>query len=335
MVFLVKRSIERFNIKADILLEPTGKNTCAAIYLAAKFCRKQDNLLIMPSDHLIPNKDKFMNDVLNLENEISEDNWITLGIKPTIPSEAYGYIKVLNDEKNNLHKVLKFIEKPTKKIAKKFINNDDYYWNAGIFISNANTVLKSIQNHAPNIAQFCDKAYQTSKTNEKTNEVNFETSFSKIPANSIDYAVMEYEKNIFLFQFKDKWSDVGSWDAISEIYKNKAKNKNIVEIDSKDNFIRSEKRTIATIGVKDLIIVDSDNATLIGKKNHTEKVKEIVNSLIERNLSDAKEHSYENRPWGKFENLIDDEFCKVKRIMFIQRNDFHFNIIILGQNIGW
>jgi mannose-1-phosphate guanylyltransferase/mannose-6-phosphate isomerase len=314
--FLVKNSIEKFNIEAEIILEPSGKNTCAAIYLAAKFSKTRENLLIIPSDHLIPNKNKFMSDVLSLESKIFGNNWITLGIKPTTPSEAYGYIKVKKNNKNdNLHKVIKFTEKPPKQIAQKFINNDNYYWNAGIFISNTATIINSVRNHAPDIAQFCDKAFQSSKINKKTNEINFEiNSFSNIPSQSIDYAVMEHEKNIFLFPFEDKWSDVGSWDALSIIYKYKSENKNIVEIDSKNNFIRSEKRTIATIGVNDLIIVDSDNATLISKRNHTEKVKDVVNSLAERNSSDVREHSYEIRPWGKFENLIDDQFCKVKRI---------------------
>jgi mannose-1-phosphate guanylyltransferase/mannose-6-phosphate isomerase len=314
--FLVTKTLKTYNLRADIFLEPEGKNTCAAIYIAAKHSLKSDNLLIMPSDHFIPDNKEFVKDILNIERKLTPDQWFTLGIKPTKPSEAYGYIKVAKSVENNFCKVIKFIEKPTKKIASQFILDNNYYWNAGIFISNANNVLNSVKEHAPDIAKHCDKNFENIKINKETNEFNFSKNlFAKIPSKSVDYAVMEKEKNIYLYPFNNKWSDVGSWDAIAEIFKNEPSHKKIIQIESTNNFIKSKNRTIATIGIKDLIIIDSDNGTLVCKKNNSEKVKSVVENLLDRSFIEAKEHSFEFRPWGKFENILEDKFCKVKKLI--------------------
>ena len=314
--FLVQKSVNKYNLKADIILEPEGKNTCAAIYLAAKHASLDDNLLIMPSDHFIPEIKKFSDYILNNFKNLPLNIWVTLGIKPSKPSEAYGYIETSDIKNNNFQKVTKFIEKPTKNIAVKLIKKNNYYWNAGIFITNATNAINSIKTFAPEIAEKCDKAYEKLEKNNKTNEINFlDDLFSLIPSESIDYAVMEKEQNIYLSKLNCIWSDFGSWDSISEIIKYKSNNDNIIEIDSSKNFIRNKNRVIATLGVKDLIIVDSDNATLIVKKGYSEKVKLIVNKLANNNVLEAKEHPFEDRPWGRFENLFVDKHCKVKRLV--------------------
>lgn len=314
--FLVTNALKKYNLKADVFLEPEGKNTCAAIYLAAKHSLKSDNLLIMPSDHLIPDNQEFVKNILDIESKLTPDQWITLGIKPTKPSEAYGYINVAKNTETNFCKVIKFIEKPNKKRASQFILDNNYYWNAGIFISNANKVLNSVREHAPDIAQQCDKNFENIKINKKTNQFNFSKNlFDKIPSKSIDYAVMEKENNIYLYPFNNEWSDVGSWDAIAEIFKNEPSHKKVIQIESSNNFIKSKNRTIATIGIKNLIIIDSDNGTLICKKNNSEKVKSVVKNLLDHNFIEAKEHSFENRPWGRFENLLDNQYCKVKKLI--------------------
>lgn len=314
--FLLKETLKKYSLEADIFLEPIAKNTCAAIYLAAKHCSNIENLLIMPADHLIPDTKAFNDDIISIEKNLSLNHWVTLGIKPTKASESYGYIKVDTNKNGKFSRVINFTEKPTTKKAEKFILDKNYYWNSGIFIANKIMVIKSIKEYAPEIAKYCDKAFSTIEFSHENNEFNFSSElFSKIPSQSIDYAVMENETNINLYPFINKWSDVGSWDAISDIYKDEPNNEKIVQIESYDNFIRSEKRTIATIGVNDLIIIDSDNATLIAKKKYSEKVKLVVSKLIEQNAVEAKEHSYEYRPWGKFEVLLNSETCKVKKII--------------------
>lgn len=313
--FLIKKSLEKYDLEADLLLEPEGKNTCPAIYLAAKHSCPNDNLLIMPADHYIPETKKFIKKILQINKNFSSNIWLTLGVMPNKPSEAYGYIKTSKNKERKFYDVIKFIEKPKKNLASRLIKDSNYYWNAGIFITNAATAIKSIKNHAPEISRCCDKVFNKLKKNDKENEFSFSSVlFSKIPSQSLDYAVMEKEKNLYLSPFNSKWSDVGSWDAFAEIHKNTNK-KNIIEIESSENFIRTDKKIIATIGVDNLIIIDSDNATLIAKKNHSEKVKLVVNKLIKKNIIEAKEHSFENRPWGKFENLLNDKYCKVKKII--------------------
>ena len=314
--FLVKESLKKNSLNAEIFLEPEGKNTCAAIYLAAKYCTKDESLLIMPSDHLINDNKNFGNKIESIEQDLSSNEWITLGIKPTKPSDAYGYVQIIKNDYESKKRVKKFLEKPSKKNAAEFISSGDYYWNAGIFIAKASTIIESINKHAADVAIECNNNFKEIKINNLTNEVNFsERLFSNIPSISIDYAVMEKEKNIFLYPYDNQWNDVGSWDSFSEIFNQTRKNNRVIEINSKNNFIRNKGRVIATIGIEDLIIIDSDNATLISKKNHSEKVKIVVEQLLEKKFTEADEHSFEYRPWGKYKNLLDDQYCKVKRII--------------------
>ena len=147
--FLVKNSLQKYNLEGDILLEPKGKNTCPAIYLAAKQCEKKENILIMPSDHLITDTKKFIEKIIEIEKLLKEDQWITLGINPVKPSDAYGYISVSKKTTNKLIKVDGFIEKPSKKIAQKLINKGNVYWNGGIFIAKKSTIINSIKKYAP------------------------------------------------------------------------------------------------------------------------------------------------------------------------------------------
>lgn len=313
-LFLVEDALKFYNLDADIIVESEGKNTTAAIYFASKLSSKTDNLVIMPSDHLFPDLKNFVDDINKIKVQDDFNSWITLGIKPSYPSEAYGYIKVKEKIKNGLFEVIEFIEKPTKKIAVKMIEDDNIYWNSGIFIANSSVIIESITKHATEIAKACENAYNHRIVNN--NKITFlDDIFNKIPAKSIDFAVMEFEKKIKLYPLNCQWSDVGSWDTIAKIKGDTTKIQNVIQIDSRNNFIRNNERIIATIGVENLIIIDDDNTTLILKKNHGEKVKRVVQELIRRNLTHSYEHSYEYRPWGKFENLLVNKDCRVKRII--------------------
>lgn len=315
-VFFVNEILDKLNLDADLILEPEGRNTTAAIYLAAKTCNKKDNLIIMPSDHLIENYEKFNEDIKKIKDKSDFTSWITLGINPTYPSEAYGYIKTNYTSNNKLFKVLKFVEKPSKYKAIQFLQEGNYFWNSGIFLGKTSMIIDSIQTNAKNIADICDVVFNNKIISDKTNEINFPLDlFSKIPSVSLDFAVMEHEKNIQLYPLTCDWNDIGSWDAISKIDVENTLKKNIIQIDSTNNYIRNNNKIIATIDVKDLIIVESDNATLITKKNSSEKVKLVVDQLINNKISEATEHSFEKRPWGKFENILDNSECKVKRIL--------------------
>jgi mannose-1-phosphate guanylyltransferase/mannose-6-phosphate isomerase len=313
--FFVKEVLDKLNLKADLILEPEGRNTTAAIYLAAKTCSKKDNLIIMPSDHLIKDNKRFNDDLQKIEDQSDFTSWITLGINPTYASAAYGYIKTKYSSSNELLEVLRFVEKPTEDKASQFLHEGNYFWNSGIFLGKASMIMESIQTNAKNIADSCEIVFNKKIISDKFNEINFSLDlFSKIPSLSLDFAVMEFEKNIKLYPLTCDWNDIGSWDAISKIDDDSKFQKNVIQINSINNYIRSNKKIIATIDVKDLIIIESDNATLITKKNSSEKVKLVVDQLIRNKISEGTEHSFEKRPWGKYEIILDSSECKVKKI---------------------
>jgi mannose-1-phosphate guanylyltransferase/mannose-6-phosphate isomerase len=315
--FMVKKLLNQSNLNGFLLLEPFKRNTAAIIYLAAKFSNKEDILLIMPSDHYIPDTEYFGKTILQLSNVISNSHWITFGINPTFPSTAYGYINIHNkvDIKNKLSRVKGFIEKPTKNQAIKLINNGKNLWNAGIFMGQASFIIDSYKTHAPEIVKACDIAFEKSNIDFKTREINFDLdSFKTIPSNSIDYAIMEKDSNILAYPYKREWNDIGSWDSIASIDNKKINKENIFELETSNNYIRNDKRLIATIGTKDLIVIDTDNSTLILQKGQSEKVKDVVNHLSLNKTFNWNEHTFDYRPWGKFEILLDDKHCKIKRL---------------------
>ena len=316
--FIVNNALKKNDLRASLILEPVAKNTTAAIYLGAQNSHPNDVLVIMSSDAYISDNHYFAHKINDISNKIDHSNWLIFGVKPKYPAEQYGYINVnLKDtgKLQNVYKVINFIEKPSKKNAEIMIKNKSIFWNSGIFMGRASMIINSIQKHAPKIAQECDKAYQTQNYNPLNDEINFnKDAFNKIPSESIDYSTMENADNVLFSPLECEWDDVGSWDALSKISNLKNDKKNVFEIATKNTFIKNDKRVIAAIGVEDLIIIDDDNATLIAKRGHTEKVKDIVNKLHLDKMEEASEHTYENRPWGKFINILSTEYCKVKKI---------------------
>lgn len=314
--FLVKDSLENLKLKASIVLEPLGKNTAPAIYIASKLVNEKENLLILPSDHYIGKNDVFgkaINDIIKLNQT---KNWITLGVTPNFPSTSYGYIKL---NKNSLSKkiidIKAFVEKPSLIEAKKFLSSKDTLWNSGIFFGNANMISKSIKKHAPSISENCDVVLKKIKFSKKLNEFSFDLKlFKKIPSLPIDKAVMEKSNNIFCHPINCEWNDVGSWERFFECFPIKNNSKKLVQIKSKNNLIKTETRLIATIGVKDLIIIDKNDATLIAKKGLEENMRDLLSCMSNKNIPEIKENIFENRPWGKFENLFVSKNFKIKKI---------------------
>ena len=190
-----------------------------------------------------------------------------------------------------------------------------YFWNSGIFLGKSSNILESIKKYSNDVAKACDKVFIDICVSKNEHEFSFPHElFLKIPSIPIDISVMEKEIEIKLYPLNCKWSDLGSWDSFIEIKDNKNFNNNVLQINSKNNFIKNDKRVIATIGIENAIIIDSEDATLIMKKTQSEKVKLVVNELNRRKLNHTKDHIFEIRPWGKFENLLISDYCKVKRL---------------------
>jgi len=317
--FYVKESAKKASLKHLRILEPFPKNTTAAIYFAAKFSKPNDFLLIMPSDHFIENPNIFKRSIEDLEFKKIKNNWVLFGIKPTYTATSYGYIITKSNCKKQNEELLQiksFSEKPNLKKAEQLISQKNAYWNSGIFLVSAQHALNSIKNYSDKIAKSCEKVFRKSNFNKKFNEINFDRDdFKKIDSISIDYSVLEKSNSILVKPVNFVWNDIGSWDSFSKLNTHTKEKNNIFEINSKNNTIFNENRIIATIGVNDIIVADTNDATLIVKKGESEKVKDLVEELKVKNLNQAREHSFEYRPWGYFENLYEDQFCKVKRIV--------------------
>jgi mannose-1-phosphate guanylyltransferase/mannose-6-phosphate isomerase len=315
--FLINNEIERHNLRGTLILEELSKNTAAAIFFAAKGAfesSKNSILCIMPSDHWIPDFNKFK---IVVEDSIkyAEHNWITYGIKPTGPSTGFGYIKVNDTDIKKIKNVHKFIEKPDLDKAKKFIESKSYYWNSGIFLVSAKKVLKSFDDHNKDVAQMLEMAWLNRHHHENRNII-LKEFMEKLPSISIDKAIMEHEQAVKLVSYDGDWNDIGNWDSMNTLLSNyKNNNSNSMLIDCKNTHIQSSERLVVGIGLKDLTIVDEMDATLIFRKGEAEKVKTVVENLKQDNRNIADQYNFEYRPWGKFEVLLDSQECKVKKII--------------------
>ncbi|RMC92300.1 mannose-1-phosphate guanylyltransferase/mannose-6-phosphate isomerase [Clostridium autoethanogenum] len=313
--FLVMGAVEELGYEyneSNIIVEPEAKNTLPAIYAGVHEISKNGshNIVVFPSDHMITKGQEFASIIKNSE-ALTKDSIITFGIKPDNPNTGYGYIAPGN-QKLNGYEVKEFKEKPEAEIAATYVD-EGYYWNAGIFMFNTDIFINEVKHYAPNIYN----AFESSST---INE-----AFSKIDEKiSIDYGIMEKSKNVAVAPADIGWNDLGSFDSFYEVF-DKDENNNISDednilIDSKDNYIHSEKgKLVTTVGVNDLIVVDNRDALLICKKDQSQKVKKVVQTLKERNDSRVEYHVKDYRPWGSYKVLEEEKNSfKIKRIKVSQ-----------------
>ncbi|MEN2985116.1 MAG: mannose-1-phosphate guanylyltransferase/mannose-6-phosphate isomerase [Thermodesulfovibrionaceae bacterium] len=311
--YIIEQLKEVFDrkIKYHFILEPTSRNTAPAIALALKYAlerlNESDIFFVFPSDHLVEQEKEFLK-YINLAKDIANKGYIvTFGIKPTKPEIGYGYIKIKNQQSTLFYPVEKFVEKPNYQEAKEYISQNCYFWNSGIFAFKADTVVEEFKKYIPDIGEIFNKSYE-----EVLN------SFQDLPEISFDYAIMEKTDKAVVVPLPIFWSDIGSWESLYEVLR-KDKNKNVIigkteQIETKRSFILGGKRLIATVGVKDLIVVDTEDALLIAKKGESQKVKEIVKNLLEKSASETLEHTTSYRPWGYFTVLEKGVRYKIKRI---------------------
>jgi mannose-1-phosphate guanylyltransferase/mannose-6-phosphate isomerase len=305
--FLVKYQVQNFGIKDEnILKEPIGRNTAPAIALGSKFIEENfsdENILVMPSDHIVD--ESFFETVRQAEKYCSK-YLCTFGVKPTFPSTGYGYIEL--GEKNGQGYIAKgFFEKPDKDRAELYLENGEHLWNSGIFLLNIKRLFEEFKTLLPLLH---DKLSSV--------EVLLE-NYGDVPSVSIDFGIMEKAKDIMVFPFKEGWRDVGSWESVYEILK-KDENKNskkgdVISIDTQSSLILGKNRLIATIGLKDIILVDTNDALLAVDRSRAEDVKKIVEILEKENRPEASLHSTVYRPWGYYTILESGDRYKVKRIV--------------------
>lgn len=307
--FIVAEQMRLIHIQPNsILLEPLSKNTGPAITIAAlKSIEKGDDpiIIIMPSDHIINDLENFNNSINSAIKYAKKGNLVTFGVKPTEPVTGYGYIESKNNLNNNYsgEKIIRFIEKPNKKLAEKIFKEKNFLWNSGIFVFKASVFLKEMQNTNPNIYHSCQDCLKN-----KIIDLDFirldESAFQKCENISIDHALMEKTKLGIVLPLNSGWVDAGDWDSIWKISK-KDSNGNSTFGDVllrkvSNSYFRSNKRLVVGMNLRDLIVIDTNDALLIADRKETQNVKEIVQYLESEGKLQAKEHKKVYRPWGSF-----------------------------------
>ena len=275
---ICKEQTLKFDKKFNFLIEPMARNTAPAISLAAFFANENDDLLVVPSDHLIFD-DSIYNESIAMALEASNQNrLVTFGIKPTYPETGFGYIETEHGLELAQGKVVSFKEKPDLQTATAYLEKGNFLWNSGMFCFKAKTYLNELKEHSPEIF----KTVQTTFSNHSKNEnvISFDKDLmEKVPSDSIDYAVMERTQNVSVIPSHFRWSDLGSYDSLyEELEKDENRNtkdKNLAQHNSKNNLVISNNKKIALFDVEDLIIVDSEDAILIGKRGLSQNVKKI------------------------------------------------------------
>ena len=313
--FLVAEEMRHAGLTGPLVLEPSARNTAAAMALAALHANPDDLLLFCPADHYIPNTEAFAQMVHQGAELASAGSIVLFGVRPTYPATGYGYIQVQGQD------VLRFVEKPDRVKAEALLCAGNNYWNAGIFLSKASVLLNALRTHAPDILSGTEEALRSggSESFEGFDFIRPEAkAFGNIRSESIDYAVMEKAKGLKLLPFAGDWSDVGSWAAVAELVPTDATGNqpvgNALMLGSSNTFVHSPHRPTVALGVQDLVIVDTPDALLVAHKDKAEDVKQAVAALQREGSSLAVMHRKVARPWGWYDSVDAGERFQVKRI---------------------
>lgn len=269
----------------NIVVEPLGKNTAPAIGLTSLYIRRLDPeavSVVLPSDHLVEKEEIFWDTVKTAGNLAGKGEYlITLGMKVTSPETGYGYIHMGNLIYDRIYKVEAFVEKPSKEKAEEFMRKGEYLWNSGIFVWRVDLILRMIEEYIPDLFRGLmeiDKVIGTSKEKRTIKSV-----YSELEGVSVDFGILEKSKNVTVIPSDFGWNDLGSWTALDSIFK-KGPQGNVeqgkhVSIDTTNTLVYSPRKLIATIGIKDLIIVETEDALLVCHKDRAQDVKQLVDKL--------------------------------------------------------
>lgn len=310
---------------AMILLEPEGRNTAPAVALAACYALEHAGegddpvLLVLAADHAIQDVDAFQAAVIAALPFAEQGKLVTFGIVPSTPETGYGYIKCGDLVGNGPAKIVsRFVEKPAKVLAEQYLTEGGYLWNSGMFLFSARRYLDELQAHSPEILSVCQKAMSSASIDSDFLRPDKDI-FLDCPADSIDYAVMEKTPDAVVVPMDCGWSDVGSWSALwAESEKDLCGNTlkgDVMALDTHDSFIQADRKLIATVGLRDVVIIESDDAILVADKNRVQEVKNIVDQLREEKRSEAEAHRKVFRPWGYYDAIENGERFQVKRIL--------------------
>jgi mannose-1-phosphate guanylyltransferase/mannose-6-phosphate isomerase len=311
--FLVKEEVESSGIEPRaIVLEPVARNTAAALAVAALAIAKDDPnavMVVMPSDHVIKDESKFVDAVRRATMVAETGRLVLFGIKPDEPHTGYGYIrqgKELDGFKGGAFQVQAFVEKPNRKTAEKYVADGGFYWNSGIFVLHVRTFIDELARLEPRVLEAARNGL--ANAHEDLGFLRLDRkSFAAAPSISVDYAVMEKTELSAMLPIDVGWNDIGSWSSLWDVAPRDA-NGNFVSgdtilVDTRDCYVHSERSLVSTIGVENLIIVDTPDALLVADKSRAQDVSTVVAKLRTSNRKEQEQHLRNYRPWGYFETL--------------------------------
>lgn len=316
--FMMAEQMWEIGIKpAAIILEPMGKNTAPAVAIAALSVDPEDVLMILPADHVIVDHDSFRQAAIVAESLARQDRLVTFGIVPTGPETGYGYIKSAG-EGEGAFAVEAFVEKPDKATAEHYLASGDFFWNSGMFVFKAGSYLDELAKFNPEMLRFCREALQGAQRDLDFTRLD-KAAFSACPSDSIDYAVMEKTDRAVMVPLDVGWNDVGSWAALWDVTRKDAAGNavfgDVLTFETENSYLYSKDKLVAAIGVRDLVVVETDDALLVAAKDKVQAVKEIVAELKQQRRKEADAHRKVYRPWGHYDSVDNGERHQTKRIV--------------------
>lgn len=302
-----------------ILLEPVARNTAPAVALAALLADPDEILLVLPADHVISDTGVFQSAIAMAVEHAARGDLVTFGIVPDRAETGYGYICTeLRQHEHEAARVERFVEKPDAATAQAYIDSGHYYWNSGMFAFRAGVYLAELGKWRPDILAACEKA-----VDKVTADLDFArvdaAAFTACPAESIDYAVMERTDKAVMVPLQAGWNDVGSWSALwdlaSRCTQGNAVTGDVLTVDTSNSYLHAENRLLATVGVSDLIVVETDDAILVAHRDRVQDVKEVVRQLKDSGRMEADSHRKVFRPWGYYDSIAKNHRYQAKRIV--------------------
>lgn len=302
---------------AAIILEPMGRNTAPAIAVAALEATRDGAdalLLVLPSDHVISDEATFRSVVQAATSAAEAGKLVTFGIVPTGPETGYGYIKAADGQ--GLRAVERFVEKPDLDTATGYVASGQYYWNSGMFLFKASRYLQELERFQPEMLAASRSAWQQARRDTDFTRLD-KAAFAAVASDSIDYAVMEKTADAVVIPLDAGWNDVGSWTALRDVSQQdgdgNAHQGDVIAIDCRNTYAYGQ-RLVAMVGLDDVIVVETDDAVLVGKADRMQEVKTVVSQLKTEGRSEATWHRKVYRPWGAYDSIDNGARFQVKRI---------------------
>ncbi|WP_313505663.1 mannose-1-phosphate guanylyltransferase/mannose-6-phosphate isomerase [Stutzerimonas kunmingensis] len=319
--FVVAEQLRLANrVPARIILEPLARNTAPAIALAALAATRQGSdpvLLVLAADHFIPDQQAFRTAIAAAQVHADQGQLVTFGIKPTHAETGFGYIQCGQMLGENGHQIVAFKEKPSSEHAEEYLVSGAYLWNSGMFMFRASRYLEELQRLRPDILEACRVAFTHAADDRDFLHVSAE-QFARCDDESIDYAVMEQTDDGVVVPLDAGWNDLGSWSAIWDVAPRDAEGNShqgdVMSVDSRNNLVHAHHRLVTTVGVDDLVVVETKDAVLVSRRDSCQQVKQIVQRLQAEQREEFVSHPLVSRPWGHYDTVDKGDRYQVKRI---------------------